>query len=128
MTAFDDQFATDAAPLMLGPPGDTADITAWKEDLGQFGELLSYRPLNGIPRPFKGMVDRGPPQIEAHTLAPLVTVECYDDQISGIESKMLDTGGDAIDVALWPGQTPDTLSIKRRVPQSDNGLLKFECG
>lgn len=130
MTAFDVIFRDRGARALLGPAGDPDDITAWKNDLGTFGEILSYRPLNGIPRPFKAMVDRGPPQsiTEAQMLSSMVTIECYDDQICGIESNVLDTGGDAIDVALWPGQRPVTLSIKKRVSQSDNGLLKLECG
>ncbi len=86
--------------------------------------------MNGIPRPFKAMVDRGPPQsiTEAQMLASMVTIECYDDPISGIESNVLDTGGDQIDVALWPGQRPVTLSIKKRLSQPDQALLKLECG
>lgn len=123
MTAFDDQFAAEAGPALLGAmDGDFSD-------LGEFGEVLIYRPLNGRPRPIKGMVDRGPPEPVPHgTLAPLVTIEVYNDGVYGIESRCLDTGGDAIDVALWPGKTPVTLSIKKRLSQSDNGLLKLECG
>jgi hypothetical protein len=123
-TAFDAKFKSRCTRLM-----GTSDDDFTK--LGRFGEVIIYRPLNGIPRPIKAMVDRGPPNPEAgmpHMIGPHFMVECFDDPIVGVECKMVNTGGDKFDIALWPGQTPKTYSILKRPMQQDNGLVKLECG
>ncbi len=114
MSTFDDDFAEASDELFT-----------------EFGETIVYRPLNGMARPIAAMVDRGPPEPTGEAprmIAPHFVIEVYDDCLTGIESHALDLGGDKVDIVPWPGRKAETYSITRRMTQSDNGLLKLECG
>lgn len=117
MTSFDEQFAA----LAIDPLMD------------EFGEYLTYYPThtgNTGPRSIRAMVDRGPPEGQevSEVLAPMVIIEVENHAVRGIDSTTLDTGGDEIELELWPGHGLRRLQIKKPLPATDNSMLRLECG
>lgn len=124
-TNFDTEFS-EAMQELLGASDDPSD-------LGEFAEYITYHPThagNTGPRAIRAMVDRGPPDTPGETPdvpTPMVVIEVENHHTRGIDSGLLDTGGDEVELELWPGQGRKRLQIKRRVPQSDNAILRLEC-
>jgi hypothetical protein len=116
MTEFDRMFADQAISVLMD----------------EFGEYITYHPThagNTGPRAIRAMVDRGPPEdAENNVLAPMVVIEVENHHTRGIDSTTLDTGVDAVELEMWPGQGQRRFQIKKRLPQGDNALLRLECG
>lgn len=124
MTAFDTNFAASAALALLGDPNDP-------DDLGQFGEWITYRPREGRPRRIRAMVTRKPPDFvseDQRLINQKVAIRVYDDPENGISGRTVDRGGDRVEVALLKGQPAVSLSITLAPMHSNGGLLRLECG
>lgn len=93
---------------------------------GDFAEWVIYRPLNGIPRSVKAIVDRSPPEsMSPHGLAPRMTVMVANDPSDGISSREIDTGGDMIDVADRVGCDATSRPIAQ-ITSHDEGFITVE--
>jgi hypothetical protein len=94
----------------------------------EFAEQVVYRPRSGRARTITAIVDRNPPDnlgnVENTVSQAFVVMVANDDQ-DGIPSRLLDTGGDAIDVSDRTGETVKTRRIVRLVDDA-GGMLTLE--
>ncbi len=115
MTTFDTIFAERAARVMLD----------------RFGESIVYEPLVGQPRTILAMVDRGPPAqpVEMQgVLADETTIEVLNHPTDGIPPAKIDTGGDFVRIAPWPGAEPVLLRVSLIAQQEDVGMVRLRLG
>lgn len=112
MTDFDTRFAARGAPKLLD----------------RFGEPVVYRPRSGRARTITAIVDRNPPETLANAenaVSQAFVVMVANDDQDGIPSRLLDTGGDAIDVSDRTGEAVRTRRIVRLVDDV-GGMLTLE--
>ena len=95
--------------------------------LRQFGELVTYHPLEGRSRVVQAMVERNESEIIAEVgdlNGQAVIVRVLNNECKGITSIEIDTGGDEIEVALRVGETRQRRSVVRLL-NAQNGLTRF---
>lgn len=94
--------------------------------LADFAETVIYRPVGRRPRTIHAVVQRQPPEALADApsgKAAWFTVEARNDERDGIPARLLDTGGDRLDVADREGGTPRTRRITLLESQ-DAGMVR----
>jgi len=104
--------------------------------LKEFGEEITYTPSNGSPRAILAIVDRNPPEdipeAPVGGMQKSITIQVAnrstsisDDDVGGISSAELDTGGDTVTLAVRIGGTPQVRPIAKLLEQ-DAGMLQLE--
>ena len=94
----------------------------------QFGEWILYRPLGGIPRQIFVIVNRQPiaPVRQASgARTPFIEIEAVNDPRTGIDSALLNTGGDRVDVSFRDGDPVSIRSITKFL-KGIAGVTRFE--
>jgi len=89
------------------------------------GEALRYRPGGNGGRTIQAIVARQTPEAYGQAAAPVIQVTVLNDPVLGIDSKLLDAGADAIDVAERPGQ-PLVARRVHTVIEINPGTIKLE--
>lgn len=104
--------------------------------LTEFGEEITYTPSGGSPRSILAIVDRNPPEdipeAPAGGMQKGIMIEVAnretsiaDDDIGGIGSAEVDTGGDIVTLAVRIGVAAQVRPIARIIEQ-DVGMLQLE--
>ena len=109
---FDDQFAVSAVPSLQA----------------YFGESIVYKPRGGGSRSIVGMVDRTDRNLLDGTdraMIPAFTITVANSATTGILSTEINTGGDAITVAIRYGGTAVDRRISK-VLETNGSSVTFE--
>ena len=109
------------------PPDLKADADSFLST-DDFAEKVKYVPRTGRPRVIVAIVDRNPPATITEipgAKAPVIWLHAKNDQIEGIDPKLLDTGGDRVEVAQRVGGVKAARSITSVVRQ-DAGMVTLE--
>lgn len=112
MTAFATWFAESSFPLLLE----------------QHGERVTYYPRGGGSRSIDAIVDREPPAVFDSTGKVIKTsyiVRVFNDCVTGILSRELNTGGDELElIPKLGGAVPEKRPIVRLISQ-DSGVTQL---
>ena len=96
--------------------------------LGQ-AETLTYRPAGGTARSVPAMVDRPGREEQGGVASPAIQATLLNDAALGVTppgvTGGVNTGGDEIDVAEWPGGTAVRRQIVR-VAEADTDFVRVE--
>lgn len=88
-------------------------------------ESVIYRPGTGRTRVISVIVDREGLRVEGHVARPVMRVMAINDQIDGIDPKLIDKGADHIDVAQKFGGPAIERAVGQIVEQ-DEGWVTVE--
>jgi hypothetical protein len=111
-TTFDSHFASAGFPMLLD----------------QFGESIVYLPGGGGSRSILAIIERDPPSIfdaAGNAVMPSATIRVFNSCRSGISSREIDTGLDAVEFALKVGEAvPKRFSVMQMISQ-DSGVTQL---
>lgn len=108
--------------------GERIRLSAW-EVLNDHKEIVIYRPNGGRPRSIQMILDRNPPEPVEEVpgvVAPRIIGSALNDERLGISSHRateIDTGGDAVDVAVRVGGEVTTRPITK-VIRHDEAVIE----
>lgn len=86
---------------------------------GGLTESVIFRPGTGLTRVIDVIVDREGLRVGAHAARPVMRVMAINDQLDGIDPKLIDKGADHIDVAQKFGGTPIERALGQIIEQDD---------
>lgn len=104
-------------------------IATRTDHISVFGESVKYKPVgDGDPRTINAVVTRGrPEELEGadYGHSPLTTIFVENNNVTGIASDEIDTGGDMVEYAVRIGEAVEDRRITKII-QQDAGMLELE--
>lgn len=109
------------------------NAAAFRHELREFGEVVTYCPRNGRARAITAIVDRNPVEAvdESGAASPSpysvvkVLEDCEDATYGGIDPAELDSGVDKLSYEARKGRKPELRTIRKPIEQGE-GVMWLE--